>query len=76
MTTTLLGYIGPETTLPLMSVLASIVGAFLMFGRSIIHFAKRGVRLVWRKRTPDPDRWRRSSQEADQIVPGESRSDG
>jgi hypothetical protein len=36
----LLGYIGPETILPLASILAAIGGAFLVAGRSIVKLAK------------------------------------
>jgi len=41
-----LGYLGPETLMPLASVLAAIVGFFLMFWRVIAKFVKKAVRKV------------------------------
>jgi hypothetical protein len=38
---TLLGYIGPETMLPLASVLAAIMGFILMFWRYIFRLIRR-----------------------------------
>ena len=37
----LLGYIGPETVCPLLSVLAAVGGAILVAGRSILRFVNR-----------------------------------
>jgi hypothetical protein len=37
----LLGYIGPETILPLASVLAAIGGALMLTGRSILRLVRR-----------------------------------
>ena len=49
----LLAYIGPETTLPLASLLTSIVGVFLMFGRAVPRVAKKwtvgAARILMRK---------------------------
>jgi hypothetical protein len=41
MTHGLLGYIGPETILPLASIAAAIGGAIMLTGRSIFKFASR-----------------------------------
>jgi len=40
----LYAYLGPETMLPLASVIAGIVGAFMMFGRNTFRFFARCVR--------------------------------
>jgi hypothetical protein len=49
----LFGYVGPETMLPLASVLAAVVGVFLMFGRNLMlagrNIARRFARLTGRK---------------------------
>ena len=37
----ILGYFGPETIMPVASILAAVGGAFLMFGRNILYFVKR-----------------------------------
>ena len=37
-------YLGPETIMPLASILAAIVGFFLLFGRSVIGFFKKIIR--------------------------------
>ncbi len=37
----LLGYIGPETILPLASIVAAIGGALMLTGRSIVKLASR-----------------------------------
>jgi hypothetical protein len=44
----LLGYIGPDTVLPVASALAAIVGALLICGRYIWQLAARAVRFVFR----------------------------
>jgi hypothetical protein len=41
-----LGYLGPETLMPLASVLAAIAGFFLMFWRLIAKFVKKTVRKI------------------------------
>jgi hypothetical protein len=43
-TVVLLAYFGPETVLPMTSVIATVVGLFMMFGRNTIHFLFR-----WRR---------------------------
>ncbi len=42
----LLGYVGPETTLPLASVLAAIVGFMLFCWRYTVGLAIRGIRSL------------------------------
>jgi hypothetical protein len=41
-----LAYLGPETTMPLLTVLATISGAIMMFGRHTLSFVKRLWRVV------------------------------
>jgi hypothetical protein len=43
-TLVLLAYFGPETVLPMTSVIATVVGLFMMFGRSTFRFLFR-----WRR---------------------------
>ena len=42
----LFAYIGPETMMPVASVLAGVVGVFMMFGRSLVGFGRGLVRRV------------------------------
>jgi hypothetical protein len=44
--TFLFAYLGPETLLPLTSVIAGVVGAGLMFGRNVLTFGRRIVRKI------------------------------
>jgi hypothetical protein len=37
----LFAYFGPETMLPLTSIVATVVGIFMMFGRTSIRIARR-----------------------------------
>ena len=41
----LLAYIGPETMLPLTSVLAGVMGVAMMFGRNVL----RGIGRIFRR---------------------------
>jgi hypothetical protein len=43
----LFAYIGPETMMPLASVIAAAAGVFMMFGRTIVGFGRGLVRRVW-----------------------------
>jgi hypothetical protein len=43
----LFSYIGPETMMPVASVIAAVAGVFLMFGRSVVGFGRGLVRRVW-----------------------------
>jgi hypothetical protein len=43
----LFSYIGPETMMPVASVIAAAAGVFLMFGRSVMGFGRSLVRRVW-----------------------------
>lgn len=45
----LLGYIGPETMLPVASVFAAIVGVVLMGWQFIVRKSKQALRFVLRK---------------------------
>jgi hypothetical protein len=54
----LFAYIGPETMMPVASVLAGVVGVFMMFGRSVVGFGRGLVRRVPKPKTaekPEPD---------------------
>ena len=42
-------YLGPETIMPLASILATVIGVILVFWRFIVGFIKRVVRKVLRK---------------------------
>ena len=52
------GYLGPDTLMPLASILAAIAGFFLMFWRVIFKFVKktyRKMRDLPDELPPDPD---------------------
>jgi hypothetical protein len=42
----LFAYIGPETMMPVASILAAVTGVFMMFGRSIYMFCRGIVRRI------------------------------
>jgi len=48
----LFAYIGPETMMPVASIVAAVVGVALMFGRNVLMFGRGLVRRVW----PGPKR--------------------
>jgi hypothetical protein len=39
-------YFGPETMMPVASVVVACVGVFLMFGRSVVAFGRNLIRRV------------------------------
>lgn len=43
----LFSYIGPETMMPVASVIAAAAGVFMMFGRNVVGFGRGLVRRVW-----------------------------
>jgi hypothetical protein len=43
----LFAYIGPETMMPVASVIAAVAGVFMMFGRNVVGFVRGLVRRVW-----------------------------
>jgi hypothetical protein len=43
----LFAYFGPETMMPVASVIAAAAGVVMMFGRSIVQFGRGVVRKVW-----------------------------
>jgi hypothetical protein len=43
----LFSYLGPETMMPVASVIAAVAGVFMMFGRSVMSFGRGVVRRVW-----------------------------
>ncbi len=54
-TVMLLGYIGPETMLPLASILAAGVGVILMFWRYIIQLIRRLFGAIFRRKKKNVD---------------------
>jgi hypothetical protein len=58
----LFAYIGPETMMPVASVIAAVAGVFMMFGRNVVGFGRGLLRRIWpgpprRSVTPpDPER--------------------
>ena len=50
----LFSYIGPETMMPVASVIAAVAGVFMMFGRSVVGFGRGIVRRVWPGSAPKP----------------------
>ena len=46
----ILAYLGPETTMPLTSFLATIVALLLVFGKNLIQYAAGWVRIAMRPR--------------------------
>lgn len=45
----LFAYIGPDTILPLTSIVAAVAGFFMMFGRNSLRFATKCYRAILRK---------------------------
>jgi hypothetical protein len=43
----LFAYFGPETMMPVASIIAAGVGVVMMFGRNIVTFGRGIVRRVW-----------------------------
>ena len=43
----LFSYIGPETMMPVASIIAAVAGVFMMFGRNVTGFCRRMLRRVW-----------------------------
>lgn len=50
----LFAYIGPETMMPVASIIAAVAGVFMMFGRSVVGFGRGLVRRVWPGSTAKP----------------------
>lgn len=67
----LLAYFGPETVLPLASVLATVFGVIMMFGRASFRFALAPFRWLFKKGNVPaggsalrgPSTWRRGAAE-------------
>ncbi len=45
-------YLGPNTVMPLASIVAAIVGVILIFWRFIFGFIRRGFRALFRRKDP------------------------
>jgi hypothetical protein len=43
----LFAYLGPETMMPVASIVAAVAGVVMMFGRTIVSFGRNVVRRVW-----------------------------
>jgi hypothetical protein len=43
----LFAYVGPDTMLPVASVIAAAVGVVMMFGRNVVSFGRNLVRRLW-----------------------------
>lgn len=50
----LFAYIGPETMMPVASVVAAVAGVFMMFGRSVVGFGRGLVRRIVPGSAPKP----------------------
>jgi hypothetical protein len=48
----LFAYVGPETMMPVASVIAAAAGFFMMFGRNVMAIGRRFVRMVSRRPGP------------------------
>jgi hypothetical protein len=48
----LFSYIGPETMMPVASVIAAVAGVFMMFGRNVVGFGRGLVRRIWPGSSP------------------------
>ncbi len=48
----LFAYIGPETMMPVASVIAAVTGVVLMFGRSVVQVGRNVFRGIWPKSKP------------------------
>jgi hypothetical protein len=48
----LFAYIGPETMMPVASIIAAVAGVAMMFGRNILMFGRGIVRRVWPRSKP------------------------
>ena len=43
----LFSYIGPETMMPVASIIAAVAGVFMMFGRNVMGFCRGIVRRIF-----------------------------
>ena len=43
----LFAYIGPETMMPVASVIAAVAGVMMMFGRNVVGFGRNVFRRIW-----------------------------
>lgn len=43
----LFAYLGPETMMPVASIVAAVVGVAMMFGRNVLMVGRSVVRRVW-----------------------------
>jgi hypothetical protein len=43
----LFAYFGPETMMPVASIIAATVGVAMMFGRNLLMFGRGLVRRIW-----------------------------
>lgn len=79
----LFAYFGPETVLPLASVIATVFGVVMMFGRLSLKFALAPFQWVWNKARGGskastlrgPTAWRKGAAPARQADAVESRDE-
>ena len=43
----LFAYLGPETMMPVASIVAAVVGVVMMFGRNVLMFGRSVAHRVW-----------------------------
>jgi hypothetical protein len=48
----LFAYLGPETMMPVASIVAAVVGVAMMFGRNVLMIGRNVVRRVWPGQKP------------------------
>ena len=48
----LFAYIGPETMMPVASIIAAVTGVVLMFGRNVLQVGRAMFRGIWPKPKP------------------------
>ncbi|HKI18443.1 MAG TPA: hypothetical protein VKA15_11210 [Isosphaeraceae bacterium] len=48
----LFAYFGPETMMPVASIIAAVGGVVMLFGRNVLVFGRKLVRRVWPRSRP------------------------
>jgi len=48
----LFAYFGPETMLPVTSIIVAVGGVIMLFGRNVLVFGRKVVRRVWPRSRP------------------------
>ncbi len=42
----LFAYLGPETMMPVASIIAAVAGVFMMFGRNVVQISRNVIRRI------------------------------